>query len=382
MRLLVIYLSPPETLFSSNLRMTALVRGFLELGHSVDYVVMPMKPSFTGGNDTSAIEKANIIRLGSGEKKERLENRKQNMIWKILKGMIKKVFIYDYSYFSLRKLTRDILPEQEYDVIISSSDPKTSHLAAERFLRSGLKCRKWIQYWGDPLASDITNRYLYPEFVLRRIEKNILKRADEVFYVSPVTLELQKNRYAGLSDRMKYLPVPYIREKLLEPTGNKVFTIGYFGAYYSHIRNIIPFYQACRSLKENVVLNIVGDSDLNLEETEHIHIFQRGKIDEFERKTDLFVCILNLRGGQIPGKIYHYAAANRPVLVIKDGEYADRIHHVFDRYGRYCFTGNHEAEIRDSILELMNDRSAYVPCAAFQPAAVAKRMLDGEDQND
>lgn len=380
MRLLVIYLSPVETLFSSNIRMTALVKGFLELGHSVDYFVMPMKPSFTGGNDISVIEKANIIRLGVGKQNKCSGIRKQNLCWKALKGMIKKVFIYDYSYFSIRNITQDMLPQREYDVIISSSDPKTSHLAAERFIRSGLKYKKWIQYWGDPLASDITNRYLYPDFILRRIEKNIVRRADEVFYVSPVTLQLQKSRYADLSGRMKYLPVPYIREKRFEPTGNKVFTIGYFGAYYSHVRNIMPFYQACRSLKDKVVLNIVGDSDLDLEEMEHIHIFGRGEIDTFERKTDLFVCILNRRGGQIPGKIYHYASVNRPVLVIKDGEYADMIHHLFNRYGRYYFTENQEAEIRNSILELMDNKTEYAPCAAFQPAAIAKRMLDGEGQ--
>ena len=170
-------------------------------------------------------------------------------------------------------------------------------------------------------------------------------------------------------------PTAYIEEKNF-PLHNGKYTIGYYGAFQSNVRNILPLYEACRHMENLVDLKIVGNSDLTLESTGNIEVFPRGDISPFEEITDLFVCVLNKNGTQIPGKMYHYAAYNRPILVIEDGEYASEMHEYICSFGRYYTCTNDSEEISKSIKAILNSHEQWVPYKLMNSEHVIKTILE------
>ena len=182
---------------------------------------------------------------------------------------------------------------------------------------------------------------------------------------------------------MKHIPLPYLTYTQ-NTTVQDICSFGYFGDYYSNTRNLLPFYQALRTSGCRVY--IYGDSDLQLEPTQQINVSGRVTLDILEQvqeKTGVLVHLCNLRGGQIPGKIYHYSATNKPILFILDGTDAEikKIHHYFEPYQRYEFCNNTLTDILLSIKKIhaqMGKRS-LTPVSDFSPKCVVQQLLSVEN---
>ena len=382
MRILVIKMSPIDGLNSSTLRTLALVNGLINLGHEVHYLTVPLSGCHVLNESDSVINKVNVIRTAHNNIYESLTSKAKNrnslksIIIKLLRTMYHKLSIYDYTYKIAKQINIDILNNKNFDLIISSSDPKTSHIAAKSLITQGVKYNKWIQYWGDPLTNDITNKTIYPKWILRILELNLFKSADKVVYVSPFTYKQQIKDFPKQANKMMWLPIPYIEKKNYNRTSNEVFTIGYFGAYMSRVRNILPLYEACKKLNDAVHLNIVGDSDVALMDMDNIKIYPRSNVDEFEKKADLLVCMLNSSGTQIPGKIYHYAATNKPILVLLDGDNIEEMKKYLESFNRYILCLNKKEEIVETITKLIKETQSYSPCEQMDPAFIASRIIN------
>lgn len=385
MKILIIKMSPVEGLSSSTLRTTALAKGLLELGHEVDYLTVPMISSHVINKSNNVRDSFNIIRapqnivyevIASRTKKDSKKNSLKSLAINIIRSIYHKLTLFDYTYKIAREFNIKTLEKLDYDVMISSSDPKTSHILAKRLVEQGIKYNKWIQYWGDPLTNDITNKTIYPKWILRRIELNLLRSADQIVYVSPFTYKQQINDFPKLATKMKWLPVPYIKKKNYNSVSNEIFTIGYYGAYFTEIRNIMPLFNSCKKMKDNVHLDIVGDSDLELKDEENIKIYSRRNVDDFEMKVDLLVCVLNNSGTQIPGKIYHYAATNKPILVLLDGDNIEEMKEYLESFNRYIICINKEEEIISAIKEVMDNPQTYKPCEILEPTFIANRVIN------
>jgi glycosyltransferase involved in cell wall biosynthesis len=385
MKILIIKMSPVEGLSSSTLRTTALAKGLLKLGHEVDYLTVPMISSHVIDKSNNVRDLFNIIRapqnkvyevIASRTKKNSKKNSLKSISINIIRSIYHKLTLFDYTYKIAREFNIKTLEKLDYDVMISSSDPKTSHILAKRLVKQGIKYNKWIQYWGDPLTNDITNKTIYPKWILRRIELNLLRSADKIVYVSPFTYKQQINDFPKLATKMKWLPVPYIKKKNYNLVSNEIFTIGYYGAYFTKIRNIMPLFNSCKKMKDNVHLDIVGDSDLELKDEENIKIYSRRNVDDFEMKVDLLVCVLNNSGTQIPGKIYHYAATNKPILVLLDGDNIEEMKEYLESFNRYIICINKEEEILSAIKEVMDNPRTYKPCEILEPAFIANRVIN------
>ena len=134
--------------------------------------------------------------------------------------------------------------------MISTSDPKTSHLFVKELIKCGLKYGKWIQHWGDPLAGDISKNNIYPNFYVEKIERRMIESADKVVYVSPFTLEAQEKRYSKERQKLSFVPLPCdeCESENVEYTQSELLNIVYLGDYSSHIRDIIPLYTACSKM--------------------------------------------------------------------------------------------------------------------------------------
>ncbi len=377
-RILVIKLSAYNALQSSTIRMLAMVNGLIQLGYNVDLLTVKPHSAVVLNNtdEYSFLNEVNIVALETNQAYEKIvSGKKSSKKLDVLRKIYHRTQIYGGSKKIAEEVDISILPSREYDVVISVSDPKTSHIALERLLKQGLKCKKVVEYWGDPFYGDITQKALVPTFVLKREERKFLKLANRVVYTSPFTLEAQQKAYPDEAHKMVSIPTANIKERHFPENNSDVFTVGYYGAYFSHIRNIMPLYEASKSFDEKVQFIIEGDSDLELQNTENVRIIPRGVIEN-EEKTDLYVCVLNSSGTQIPGKVYHCAATNRPILIVLDGEYKAELRKYFEGFDRYYLCENNTDDISRSIKDIIRENASFAPLKALSPTSVAKDIIN------
>lgn len=263
--------------------------------------------------------------------------------------------------------------EDKYDIVVSCSDPKSSHLLAQAVLQRGVHCEKYVQFWGDPLLNDISRNFKIPSFLVKRKEEKLMNMATMIFYVSPYTLLSQKKAFEKHAMNMECLLPVYKDVRISKPV-EVVRTIGYFGDYYSNIRNIRPLYEAVKT--SNYKFVIYGQSDICLESSEQMSIngrISRDEIAEKEDAVDLLICLCNNSGTQIPGKLYQYAATNKPILVINDGEID--LEQQFGHYGRFMFADNNVESIKAALKNISNiDFKGLSPLYDFSVASQIEEM--------
>lgn len=385
MKILYITATPLEYNSSANIRNIAIIKGLKKLGNEVSTLsseFMDNSIYINSINDIVSFKNRYWLKLGSVQSNITNGIKDKNGIKIKLKSQIYRLYtkfsIYDPKKTLINKVRRDLIKEK-FDLIISSSDPKSSHLIAEKLITLNPNItKKWIQYWGDPFVNDINKNSLLPTSVIKKEEKRLIGLCDKIIYVSPFTLEEQKKNYPEYRDKMKFVPIPYIKEKIYEKIPNLKTTLGYFGDYKSKDRNIEPLYNAIAKNKY-YYLNICGNSDVKLEKKENISIRSRQKmnvIEELEKNSDILVCICNKKGTQIPGKIYHYAATNKPILIILDGNRKKELRKYFESFNRYKLCENTEEDIIKAIKDIINERVEYKPLSLLSPEKIAKEFIE------
>lgn len=384
MKILYVTSVPLEYNSSANMRNRALIRGLAELGHEISTLSSDFDRNsiyIDNVNNDDNIHKRYWIKLGNIQSNITNNIKSERSIKRRIKGILYKVYtkfsIYDPRKSLVKKIDEDTI-EDKFDLIISSSDPKSSHLLVEKLIKSNPKITKrWIQYWGDPFSGDINKNTIIPEKFIKNEEKRLISLCDKVVYVSPFTLQKQQVKYKEHKDKMSFIPIPYIKEKIYPETKNEKVTLGYFGDYNSKDRNIDPLYRAICEDKD-LYLNICGNSDIKLESKENILIQTRQKTEEIEKleqKSDILVCICNKSGTQIPGKIYHYAATNKKILIILDGEYSNQMKEYFDGFNRFIICKNDKSSIIQTINSIKNSNIKYKAMECFNSVNVAKEFL-------
>ena len=377
MKILYITAYPLEYDSSSNVRNMSLIKGMHANGHSIS-TLSPYPTdlkSFTGKLLDFPFEN----RYWIGSKKIANQNAKTNKpspVKKWLVDIYAKFSIYDRRKWLAKFITNNLI-SQSFDIIISSSDPKSAHMLAEQLIKlnRGI-CKKWIQYWGDPLTNDITVKRLIPEFIVRKEEYRILSKADKIIYVSPLTSLLEKSMHKSLESKIYFYPVP-----LRDATSSALFNpnnklVSHIGNYYSNIRNIKPFVEAINDLK--IPAAIVGNSDVKIKSSQYLTVKDRIMGKEFEdikSKTGIIVCICNLHGTQIPGKIYHDVNSGKPILIILDGEYKEQLRSYFSSFNRYYMCDNEKDAIKRSIIEILNNYKYFQTPEQLKPEYIAKYFL-------
>lgn len=269
---------------------------------------------------------------------------------------------------------------EEYDLVVSNSSPAASHkLVADLLKKGNLRCGRWVQIWEDPWFADL---YSGGREDVRREEHILLRAASEIYYVSPLTLDYQKELFSDCAHKMKHIPLPYLDFAEGNKEREKKLSFGYFGDFYSRTRNLLPFYQVLKV--SGFCGYIYGDSDLKLESTSEVEVSGRVTLDKLaavQEKTGVLVHLCNLRGGQIPGKIYHYSATSKPILFILDGtaEEQEKLHSYFKSFGRYYFCENTVDSIQTAVEQIGKDwktaAPTFAPVTAFSPKEVVRQLL-------
>jgi len=251
-----------------------------------------------------------------------------------------------------KKMTSKFRTNIEYDLVISNSSPAASHKLVAILSHSGhLKYKRWIQIWEDPWYYDLYGGH---KAEILDEENALLNVATEVFYVSPLTLVYQQRYFKESACKMKQIPLPYLAFASESEQSYEEISYAYLGDYYSHVRNLVPFYQALCQMKSPGY--IYGDSDIALGQTSQIEISGRVTLDKLatvQENTTVLVHLCNLHGGQIPGKIYHYSATTKPILFILDGTPEEKkyIREYFERYN--SLPSKHNLFLRITVRVLM-----------------------------
>ncbi len=387
-RIAVILTLPIEYNTSSNIRSKAIIKGLYENGNEVICYCpkADTKHKYYGQNDLD-LYKIEVIRYKKNYIRTNMEGNIAGNS-KSIKSVVKQMLLHIYRkvdffgssirYVSEKKWISKDIQRRECDVLLSFSDPKPAHIIGGYCKRHN--SIKYIQQWGDPLTNDITNRSILPMWVKKYVEKRLIKHADKICYVSPLTLQSQRCLFPAFADRMTFIPTPSLNYKD-QVTISEHISFGYFGSYASSVRDIMPLYNAAKK-HSKVDFYIIGDSDIVLDSMENIHVITGrvapNVVAEYMTKVNVIVCLMNKKGGQIPGKVYHDASSKKDILLIKDGEYADEIQNFFEKYGHYTFVENNVEAIDIAIDNyVVNGVPVRKPVEEFKAVNVAKKLIEG-----
>lgn len=386
-KIAIVLVLPIEYNTSSMLRCRSIISALAELGHEIKcYCPSPDVNSRYYSKDKINIPNVEISRFGKtpwnaqGESYAKEGGRSTKSIIKgVVLGLFRKVDVFGSTllYLPERKKVSDDIAEGQFDILMSFSDPMPAHMIAKYVKQHNPKVR-YIQQWGDPLASDTISKIAQPVWIRKIIENSLLKQADKVCYVSPFTCDDQKDIFEKQSKKMIFLPTPSLQytEESVDIRG---MSIGYFGSYNSVARNLQPFYEAAK-LNPSVKFFIIGDSDIMLDGTENITVLNRvspDEIDKYMQQINVIVCLMNRKGNQIPGKVYHDASSTKDILFIKDGEYGDRIQGFFQKYDHYTFADNNVDSIDNAIKNyIYNGVPVRKPVFDFQATNIAKKIIE------
>lgn len=375
MKILFVTLCSLETNTSVTKSNIGILTGLKELGHDVLIVMPKLDESFNYYDNSYDLTDYKIIRfksIGIGNKIAALNSSPSKIkkyILSVLRRFYQQLSIFDRTKEYLNCASEIPVYETYFDVVISTSDPKTSHLFVERMIKNGLKYGKWIQHWGDPLAGDISSSLIYPQSYIRKIEKDIIKNADKIVYVSPFTEKVQKRNYPNFAEKIHFVPLAC--DKQIEQTSGsksdskRILSAVYLGDYSSHIRDIMPLYNAVKNIK-NVKLTIAGGTDLILSNTDNITILPRvkqDKVKELESNASILISIGNLSGTQIPGKLYYAASSQKTILVTVDGDNREEMFKYLNSFNRFEVCNNTEKSITETFekIAISEDKIYSIP---------------------
>lgn len=384
-KILFVVARPLEINTSASIRNKSMIEGLLQNGHTVDLVTAAPNIQHAAYDESLSVQGVHTIRIAMNNVQKLAGLGGKNKLFLKLKSIAYKWMTRHEVYDHLKSLAyhtdRVNLANGQYDYIISSSDPKSSHLFALKLLenqRESFK-GKWIQIWGDPFLADITQTNRNKRLI-KNEEFRLLQGADLVFYVSKLTQEQQKKLYPAVASKMRYTPIPYVQENI---TSNRVLSevttveLAYCGDYSPSVRNLVPLYDAVNE-SNNLRLVICGGSDRPLQSTKTVHV--KGRVPysvtrEVENNADILVFLANRCGAQIPGKIYQYAGTNKPILFILDGE-VEVLRSQFEEYGRFVFVNNTRESIQLGIDSIIGSEKEYQPLQEFSKRGIMRRFMN------
>ena len=381
MKVLFVTLFPLEDNTSVTISNYGLLMGLRELAH----VVTILMPHYTS-DDSRACEydlsDFTIERIPGLSFAECRQAKHLTLLNRISRKWHKEFDFLDYTAPMLSAAKDVRFKENYYDIVISTSDPKTSHVFVQKVIDNGLYFGRWIQHWGDPMNGDITRRNCYPDKIVQWYERRMIKDADTVVYVSPFTAEMQRKAYPDMANKLSFVPLPCIatetKDEVTPKQKTRKLRLAYMGDYSSSIRNILPLYEACKIMPD-VELTIAGISDLKLQSTDNIKVLPRvphSQAIQIEEESDVSVTVCNLRGTQIPGKLYYSAAMQKHLLVLVDGDDPEAIRNYLKQFNRYKVADNNVESIQLEIKALQHKLCAYQCPEEFKPINVVKSILE------
>ena len=367
MNILIVSLYPLERDTSVANSCISIIKGLLELEHRVT-VLMPNWSNNETGYDVAPIR---VIRVpGQPDQPYYLSSK-----WV---GKLHSHFDFlDVSRGYLKSIKDVVIPDEYYDVVLSISDPKVSHIYTNELIQlKKIRYGRWIQHWGDPITGDFTRHYWWPEWVIRLYERRIIRKADKAVFVTPFTYNMECREHPGLCKQLAFAPLPAEMLPIVEYPESDDLRLSYLGDYNPAIRNLKPLYDACAN-KKGIKLIIAGYGPKYLD-CDNITILSRvpqQQAQYIENNSDVLVCVCNLTGTMIPGKIAYKASTKKHIIVALEDDNYEAMKAYFESYNRYILCRNTPNSISAAIEGLKTKKVDYTIPEKLLPINVVKEIL-------
>lgn len=374
---------------SAAIRNNSLVKGMIENGCNIDIYTVKwpeeMQSRFFQKEGNGNIYYTEIPSISINNK---LKNsiKPSGEIFSIIKKTIKNIIFFPDICYRWNKII-SIKNLESYDLIITSSDFKSSHFVGKT-IRKKYPAIPWIQIWGDPWSTDInTPFFLKPLIKLK--ETKLFKISDKIIFVSEPTANEMKKKHPDIKDKIAFIPRSYYFR--VEKTKNVDNSLPIHIVYTGVIglgRNIDEIIEAIikynqRNESPKIILDFYSNINLNYEKyckCKYINFF--GLLDFENMKSiyenaDILLYISNgYRTTQIPGKFFDYLGTNLPILCLVNNK-EDQIFSFISRHQQCLAVCND----RNSIYYQLNNIESLInkPITIderYSPKFVAKQLLN------
>jgi len=263
--------------------------------------------------------------------------KKQTFIEKTMLWIRGNIFIPDARVFWVKpsvKFLKKYLQEHQIDTIITTGPPHSLHLIGLQ-LKKELNC-KWIADFRDPWTTIGYHKQLklstFASKKHKKLESEVMNNCDVILVTSPTTKkEFQHITNKKIEVITNGYDVVHIEKKPLDAK----FTLAHIGSFLS-ARNPIILWEAIRQLihensdfKAHFQLKIIGaisnevlQSIANYQLNEYVlnlGYVPHNKAVEAQHSAQILLLIeINSEETKciIPGKLFEYMAAERPIIAI------------------------------------------------------------------
>ena len=262
-----------------------------------------------------------------------------------------------------RKLLNDLLGQIRPDVVISSHEPATT-------LRLGRVAKErgfaWVADLGDPVLSFYTPEHWRKES--HRLERWTCRNADRVTVTTEAAKWLLAGRHDVPESRLAVMTQGYDREAMGADISGMEFDprrleLLYTGSFYQfrEPRTLVDAVLSLPGTRLSIATSRAPDWLLSLldahpEQLRLLGFLSHAQAVTLQRSADVLVNIANDDPVHVPGKVYEYLGAGRPILHL----------------------GNHEDDVAARLIRthrrgLVSGSGAEAIVAALSELAIIKR---------
>ncbi len=259
--------------------------------------------------------------------------------------------------------------ENNYDIIISISQPFQSHYIAEEIKKYKGDKVKWMVFEFDPFAY---NNELTANARLRKKmtedEKRILDKCD-IAILTPELYEFyKKNKFIKMTEKIIALPFGNLEPIVFNQNNvehnfmkaNKINCL-FTGQLYDNIRNPRFVLKLFSKIDNSIHLTLMTNFNKEKIQSYTDQKFLPSVIPYQNRdtalynltKADILINIGNTVEHQVPGKVFEYMSVGKPIIHFSKIKNDPAVKYL-QRYPKVLIIKEWEAENRDYLFELEN----------------------------
>ena len=264
---------------------------------------------------------------------------------------------------SARRELEQLLESLQPDVVISSHEPATSLRLGRMANERGFP---WVADLGDPVLSFYTpERWRKGSF---DVESWTCAHADRVTVTTEAARALLADRHGVPESRFEVLTQGYDGALVPEPAAVKFdpdrLELLYTGSFYQfrEPRSLVDAVLASPGVRLNIATSRAPEwllplLDSHPEQLRLLGFVPHAQAVSLQQAADVLVNIANDDPVHVPGKVYEYLGAGRPILHLGDNE-EDVAARLVQTHRRGVVSGNGAAAILESLAQLVEIKRA------------------------
>ncbi len=261
--------------------------------------------------------------------------------------------------FAWKKINQ-LIKKQRFDLIISSHEPGVDLILG--ILVQSKYHLPWIIDLADPLATPYTPSWR--KFIDKWFEKLVCNRADRIIVTNDALADILEKRHNVTSNAFQIIPQGFDGKHFDQPHKKNIhnkahtFTMAFTGNFYADFRHPQELIDALKEIPD-IHFIVAGNNDQfrNILDNLGHRLIMYPVIDHFQcleiqRSATVLVNIGNSQPDQVPGKLYEYFGAQRPILHIYNCD-SDPVIDVLSKLNRGVTVPNNKMAIQHSIETLV-----------------------------